>query len=193
MFDFGNVLVVDTEKVFDALFHKERLSAAAKDEYEKMIHVTERGERPVSALLKTMIKIFKLKLSVKELETMMTQPALIDPMWQLANILSENYSVAILTNNQKGWPEKQAEHAGISLKKFKVFNSALLGMRKPGSQIYELVQKKLKAKPEEIIFVDDRDYNLAEPAKLGWNTILFTGNVPAVIKALKKLGVKVRI
>ncbi len=193
LFDIGNVLLVDTEKTFDEIFHKNKLAPVDKDLYEKTIHQTERGEKPVAELLKVMKKVYKLAFTTKQLETLMTQPGLIEPMWKLANALRKNYSVEILTNNQKNWPEIQARNVGVSFKKFKVFNSAHLGMRKPGSEIYEYVQKKLKAKPEEILFIDDREYNLVEPEKLGWNTIHFTGNVGAVIKALKKLGVKVKI
>ncbi|MDB4939739.1 MAG: haloacid dehalogenase superfamily protein subfamily variant 3 with third motif having or [Candidatus Doudnabacteria bacterium] len=193
IFDIGNVLIVDTEFVFEKVFHLNKLSDDARDEYKGMIHQTERGDKPVRELLKTIIRSFDLSLTETEVETFLTSSALIKPMWKLATSLTRDYPIAILTNNQKGWPEKMANNLKVSFNKFKMFNSAEIKLRKPGSEIYEYVTKKLKAKPEEIVFIDDRIYNLVEPKKIGWHTIRFTGNVPAVIKALKKLGVKVRI
>ncbi len=193
LFDIGNVLFVDTELIFDQMFGRKKLSQADQEEYVNMIHATERGERPVGDLLKTMARIFKKGLTSQQVETFMTTTVLIAPMWKLANSLRANYPVMLLTNNQKGWPQKQAKIIGVNIKPFKIFNSALLGVRKPGSEIYEYVTKKLNAKPEEILFIDDRGYNLVEPKKLGWKTIHFTGNMSSVYKALKKYGVKVKM
>jgi HAD superfamily hydrolase (TIGR01509 family) len=193
IFDIGDVLFIDTEKVFDHMFHKEKLSKKKQDEYVNMIHKTERGEKPVRDLLKKMIEIYQLDLTEKQIEAFMTSPALIKPMWGLANKLSKNYPVSILTNNQKNWPEIQAKALKVSFKKFRMFNSAKLGMRKPERPIYEYVMKVLKASPEEILFIDDRPYNLEQPKKLGWKTIRFTGDMQAVYTALKKYGIKVKI
>jgi FMN phosphatase YigB (HAD superfamily) len=193
LFDIGNVLFVDTELIFDKMFGRDRLSQADQEKYVNMIHATERGERPVEDLLKIMAKIFKRGLTPKQVERFMTTTVLIPAMWKLANDLRKNYSVMFLTNNQKDWPEKQAAIIGVDIKPFKIFNSAKLGMRKPGSEIFEYVTKKLKARPEEILFIDDRGYNLVEPKKLGWKTIHFTGDMKAVYRALKKYGVKVKL
>jgi FMN phosphatase YigB (HAD superfamily) len=193
IFDIGNVLFVDTEKVFDDIFHKNRLTKKQQREYLEMIHTTERGEKPTRDLLKTMVNVFDSNLTEKQVEQFMVHPVLIKPMWQLATRLTKNYPVSLLTNNQKKWPEIQAKNLGVSLNRFRVFNSAKLGIRKPGKEIYQYVMKKLKAKPEEILFFDDRLYNLEQPKKLGWNVMHFTGNMQAVRATLKKYGIKVKI
>lgn len=194
LFDLGNVIYVDDETTLDLLFHKDKLSKEAQEEYDKMIRATEINKKPTFDLMKTILKIYKIKgITPKELEEILLHSALIKPMWELFNDLSRSYKMAFLTNNQLGWPEKKAKHLGISFKKFKMFNSAELGLRKPNREIYELVMKKLKAKPEEILFVDDRDYNLEWPIKLGWNTILFNGNMRKVYGSLKKLGIEAKI
>ncbi len=193
LFDIGNVLFVDTELIFDKMFGRERLPQTDLDDYVNMIHATERGEKPVSALLKVMARVFKRNLTPAQVERFMTTTVLISPMWKLANDLRRDYPVMLLTNNQKGWPAKQAASIGVNIKPFKIFNSAQLGMRKPGSEIYEYVTRNLKAKPAEILFIDDRSYNLIEPKKLGWKTIHFTGEMDAVYRSLKKYGVKAKL
>ena len=57
-------------------------------------------------------------------------------------------------------------------------------MRKPSLEIYKLLIKKLGLKAEEILFIDNREYNLKPAKKLGIKTILFKDND----KVIKKLG-----
>ena len=55
------------------------------------------------------------------------------------------------------------------------------GIRKPNKKIYELLKKKLdkidkKIKYNEILFIDNRNWNLKPAKKLGMKTILFKNN-----------------
>lgn len=68
-----------------------------------------------------------------------------------------------------------------------------VGMRKPDIRIYKLLIKKLRTKIKglkysEVIFIDNRDYNLKPAKKLGMKVILFKDNKQC-IKELKKKGV----
>ena len=56
-----------------------------------------------------------------------------------------------------------------------VFLSFELGLKKPEEDIYKVVQSKLPFKPEDILFIDDREDNIKSASKLGWNTLLATG------------------
>ncbi|GAC1412845.1 MAG: hypothetical protein NVSMB66_3130 [Candidatus Doudnabacteria bacterium] len=194
LFDLGNVIYVDDEMTLDSIFHKNKLSKHSQKEYEEMIHATETNKKPTKSLMQLLIKIYKIKgVTPQELEEILLHSALIRPMWDLFEDLSKNYKTAFLTNNQLGWPEKKAQHLGISLKPYRIFNSADLGIRKPNEEIYQFVMQKLKARPEEILFVDDRNYNLEWPKKLGWKTILFNGDMAKVHSSLKKLGIEAKI
>jgi epoxide hydrolase-like predicted phosphatase len=193
IFDIGNVLFVDTEGVFDEMFGKDKLSKAKQKKYTDKIHLSEKGECTTKELLQTMVDVYHLKMTPRQVEEFMIETALIEPMWKLFNDLGKHYQTAILTNNQKNWPNMQADFLGINLKKFKIFNSSKLGMCKPNRNIYEFVMKSLEAKPEEILFVDDRIYNLEQPKKLGWKTIQFDGDMTKVFSALKKLGIQTKI
>jgi len=68
-----------------------------------------------------------------------------------------------------------------------------VGLRKPNPQIYKLLMKKLKEKnktikPSEVVFIDNRKYNLKPAREIGIKVILFKSNVQ-LIRDLKKLKV----
>jgi len=66
--------------------------------------------------------------------------------------------------------------------------SSRVGLRKPNIKIYKLLIKKCKCKANEILFIDNRVWNLKPAKKLGIKTILFKDNKQTII-GLKKLGV----
>jgi len=63
-----------------------------------------------------------------------------------------------------------------------------VGMRKPNPKIYKMLIKKARVKPNEILFIDNRDWNMPPAKKLGIKTILFKDNKQC-IRELKKMGV----
>jgi len=69
--------------------------------------------------------------------------------------------------------------------------SCEVGLSKPNIRIYKLLIKKLKLKPEEIIFVDDVKECLIPAKKLGIKTILFR-NAKQLARDLKKFDVKLK-
>ncbi|OGK62125.1 hypothetical protein A2334_04685 [Candidatus Roizmanbacteria bacterium RIFOXYB2_FULL_38_10] len=88
--------------------------------------------------------------------------------------LSKKYNLYYLSDNVK-------ERVDTLDKKFnflKLFKGGIfsheVGVRKPNPKIYEFALNKSNAKPEQTVFIDDKQIML-EPAKLsGINTILFT-------------------
>ena len=70
---------------------------------------------------------------------------------------------------------------------FPVLVSCDVGMRKPNPKIYKMLVKKAGLKSNEILFIDNRDWNLKPARKLGMKTILFKNNNQC-IRDLKKLG-----
>lgn len=193
LFDFGNVLVVDTEKAFEEAFNLSHIAEHKRGRYEAVSHRTERGEEPTEHLLKSIKETFKMPISLGAINEMMVSTALIEPMWNLLQTLRKQYQVAILSNNQKLWPEETAMHLGISLKGIPFFNSADIGVRKPLKYPFEYVMRKLKKKPEQIVFIDDKKSNVATAEKLGMKGIVFTGDLGEVGRKLKEYGVKFTI
>ena len=87
----------------------------------------------------------------------------------------EGYKIAILSDQ---WPfSKKALFLPNLMKKFDaVVVSCDVGMRKPNPKIYRLTTNKLKIKPKEAIFIDNREWNLKPAKKLGMKTVLFRNN-----------------
>src|SRR3989344_3544494 len=50
------------------------------------------------------------------------------------------------------------------------------GFRKPDKRAFEFIMNKLKVKPEESIFVDDKQKNLDAAEELGMKTVIFKNN-----------------
>lgn len=199
IFDFGNVLVVDTEKTLELALGLHNLPKWKRDAYEAATHVTERGGKPTEYLLLKIKKLFDLGISSKELEKLILTSQPIKPMWHVLQELRKNYKIAILSNNQKTWPEKMLSglekdrSLGGDISRIKFFNSSRIGIRKPQKGIYLFALNKLRAKPSETVFIDDKKSNTVAAGKLGINTIHFTGNMPKLYKELKNFGIKVKM
>lgn len=64
------------------------------------------------------------------------------------------------------------------------------GARKPESKIYEILLQRLQRKAEEVVFIDDKQENVAGAQSVGMKGILFRS--PEQVKEeLKGLGVKI--
>jgi putative hydrolase of the HAD superfamily len=68
------------------------------------------------------------------------------------------------------------------------FSSCYLGLRKPGTPIFQRALDILGVPPDRVLFIDDRLENLAGAAASGMRTIRFEGE-PALRQELANLGV----
>lgn len=116
-------------------------------------------------------------------------------LFNLAVELRKNgYKTAILSDQ---W--YLSNEALISKEDRKKFNSVIIscevGFRKPSKAIYKYAIKKLKLKPKEILFIDNRNWNIIPAQKLGIKTILFKNNRQAIkeIKMSLHLGRRIKI
>lgn len=86
-------------------------------------------------------------------------------------IRSQGIKTAVLSNTIESHVKVIEKHRG-----YKNFNvvvlSSKVGLRKPEPKIYLLTVKRLKVKPEECLFIDDRTEFLKPAKKLGIKTIL---------------------
>ncbi len=101
--------------------------------------------------------------------------------------LKKKYIIGGLTNITK-----TNDKIRIEKKFYKHFDFVLKsceeGMKKPDVKFYKLLLKKVRAMPEEIVFVDDNKKYLIPARKIGMKTILFKNN-KQLIKELRKLKV----
>ena len=68
--------------------------------------------------------------------------------------------------------------------KDKCFLSYEMGLIKPDPEIYKLVIQKLKAQPQEILFIDDKPQNIEAAQELGINGIVF--NKDTIVQEVQK-------
>ncbi len=87
----------------------------------------------------------------------------------------------LLSNAWLGTRENIDKHWG-SLEPYfdEILYSAEIGMRKPNPKIFHHILKRLNARPEEAIFVDDFSENIKAAQELGLNAIQFYSREQAV-------------
>lgn len=87
--------------------------------------------------------------------------------------LAKKYKVYFLSDNVKERVEKINNiHNFLSWFEGGVFSHEV-GVRKPDLKIYEITLQKIGVKPEETVFIDDKETNLPPARKLGVHALLF--------------------
>jgi HAD superfamily hydrolase (TIGR01509 family) len=89
--------------------------------------------------------------------------------------------IACLSNDITDWSAKLRRRFALETWIDPWFISGDLGLRKPSAAIYQVVTERLAARPQDIVFVDDRPRNLDAAAMLGFRTVLLDvrGGMPA--------------
>ena len=95
-------------------------------------------------------------------------PEMINLVKELNN---KKIKTAVLSNIARFQAKIIKKHHGYDEFNIKIL-SYKVRMRKPEQEIYNLVIKKLKTRPEECIFIDDKERNLIPAKNLGIRTIL---------------------
>lgn len=79
------------------------------------------------------------------------------------------------------------------MKFLEVIDGGILSYRehviKPDAGIYRLLMEQYDLKPEECIFLDDREENVQAAQAVGWNAIQFTDR-KAAVEEMKKYGIR---
>ena len=147
------------------------------------------GEICEKDLINKFLKKTKLQLSYTEYMDLFNKD--IKPIKGIDKIilkLYNNYKLATIINEGSEWANYKLDISGFRKYFKKNFISGELGLAKPDLEIYLYVLKKLNAKPEECIFIDDKRENCIAAAKLGIKSIIFKNS-----NQLKKELVKYNI
>ena len=98
------------------------------------------------------------------------------PLLDLISRLKKRYKTGLLTNYTHEWMEELISTYQLD-KYFDVkVISSLYKKIKPGSEIYKITLDLLKVKPDEAIFIDDRQINVDGGEKAGIRSFLFTSD-----------------
>lgn len=114
-------------------------------------------------------------------------------LYTLIKILrKKGYIIGVLTDQwhfsrESIFPKKDQKNFDFVIVSYEV------GMKKPDPALYNLLikrihQKNKTVKPSEVIFIDNRDYNLLPAKEMGMKTVLFRGNAD-VYRMLRRFGV----
>ncbi|MDA2922753.1 HAD family phosphatase [Patescibacteria group bacterium AH-259-L07] len=106
----------------------------------------------------------------------------------IEQLKEKGYKLGLLSVHTKEW----IEHCNKKFDYHKLFDSILYSFEvaasKPDKKVYKLILERLKAAPEECVFIDDSPVNLIPAEELGIKTIHFE-NPKQLKKELVSLGI----
>jgi putative hydrolase of the HAD superfamily len=195
--DFGGVLTTPLMRAFAALQDEigidpgtlgRAMQRIADREGEHPLYELERGRTTEEAFLK--------KLSTELAADLGHEPELHrfreiyfdalrvnEPMIEvMRDARDRGFRMALLTNNVREWEPRWRSMVAVDEIFELVVDSAFVGMRKPEPEIYELTVERLGdgIAPDDCIFVDDVEVNVATARAFGMRGIHFRDNEQAI-------------
>ncbi|HEY5220583.1 MAG TPA: HAD family phosphatase [Candidatus Paceibacterota bacterium] len=181
IFDIGGVLL-DSKKSFDGIYEEfareigappEQLVKMHNDYLDRMLY----GKISANDFFSLIKKKFKTKRDLKKAWVTIAMSRIIPnkALLKVVDKLRPRYRVAILSNvtQIRGFVDE-----GFELYSHfdRAFLSYKLKMKKPSKRIYLYALKSLKARPDEAVFIDDKEANLKVARELGIQCIQFNNN-----------------
>jgi len=193
IFDFSGVCFNEEEPPFLIDFAKKHKLPFKEFElmYLDLLKKAEMDQISGEEIWKPILKKYNLQLDIDQIiNEMIDRKVMYQEVMDLAKSLRHKYKTSYFTNyNKKYW---EIISPRFDLKPYFDWGivSYQVKSRKPAIEGFKVILEHFKVKPEEAIFLDDKESNLIEPAKLGLNTILFK-NKKQFMEELKRLGVEV--
>jgi HAD superfamily hydrolase (TIGR01549 family) len=88
--------------------------------------------------------------------------------------VKEYYPLYILTSETIQYAPEFQEYLRPLFKY--IYSAQKLGMKKDEKKVYEHIAEEIQLRPEEVVFVDDLDKNLAAAKEAGMQVVKFTSN-----------------
>lgn len=193
--DFGGVLSMPLWDAFKAINERHGLepgvlgaAMAAMQERDGLhpLHEMECGRMPeqvfvaalgeqVSADLGRHVDL--MQFSAHFFEALPPNPPMLDEM---AALRDAGYRMGLLTNNVREWEPLWRAMFPVDELFEVVVDSAFVGTRKPGPEIYEITCERLGVQPGECVFVDDFHNNCEAAEALGMAAVWFQDNDQAI-------------
>ena len=185
IFDFGEVFVKDMDKAMKIYTEKTGVDVhyVFMEQMKPQWKAWERGEITEAEFNDAFVKeVNSDKFDVKEMwsrfwSLMRRDEAITELIKQLRH---DGYTTALLTNNTKEWIEEYNQRDPFDQYFDLVISSHAVGMVKPDPRIYELTMRRLGAKPEECIFVDDKERNTKAAEAVGMNVVMLKSSEQAI-------------
>ena len=194
VFDMGGVVLnAKIEQAYEILSKKLSIDKIKFDKVKsKYIKEAQNGNISTEELIRNIST--ELNIDEKRLkdvwEESYSEVMLIDNnIINLVKSLKKNGYITALITNTIEMHSQLNKKRGVYSEFSPVILSNEVGLVKPQEEIYSLMLKKLNLKPDECIFIDDREEHLMPARKIGFNSILFK-DVKQLKDELNKLGVK---
>jgi putative hydrolase of the HAD superfamily len=195
--DFGGVLTTPLMRAFAALQDEigidpgtlgRAMQRIADREGEHPLYELERGRTTEEAFLKKLSTELAVDLGHEpELhrfgEIYFDALRVNEPMIEvMRDARDRGFRMALLTNNVREWEPRWRSMVAVDEIFELVVDSAFVGMRKPEPEIYELTVERLGdgIAPDDCIFVDDVEVNVATARAIGMRGIHFRDNEQAI-------------
>ena len=94
--------------------------------------------------------------------------------------LRPRYRTALLSNSFDGAREREQDRYHFREMVDVIIYSHEVGLAKPDPRIYALTSQRLGVQPQEIVFLDDVEHNVATAAASGFHAILYHNNARAI-------------
>jgi len=95
-------------------------------------------------------------------------------------VLRPRYRTALLSNSFDGAREREEDRYHFAELVDFIIYSHEVGLAKPDPRIYALTSQRLGVQPQEIVFLDDAERNVATAAAYGFHPILYHTNAQAI-------------
>ena len=161
-------------KEIHKMWHKYRLAEISGDDFWKYFS-------GASGLGMSFEELNKIALSYIKI---------IPEIIEIIKKLKGKYKLGLISNNAEEWVERIKELVDVDSLFDAAFFSNEVKTAKPDKEIFELCLQRLGALlPEECVFIDDSDRNVAAARKMGFIAIKFE-NAELLKKELAKYGVE---
>ncbi len=196
IFDIGGVLIRWSDDLVIREFAKKYKAGRRKIERCFFLYLSDAYANKINELeyLGRVAKCAGIKAKPKEMQlvwkSVFEKKSRMDAgVFNLIKTLHKNtYKIAIISNTSSNYRSQTYAKRIRKYTRLSVM-SCDVGMIKPGRRIFVYTMKKLRARPQECIFVDDVRKNTAAAKRLGINGIHFR-SAAQLRRDLKKLGVK---
>ncbi|MBI2547689.1 MAG: HAD-IA family hydrolase [Candidatus Aenigmarchaeota archaeon] len=193
IFDLEKVLIPTWRNVFDLPELGIRKSSISEffDDQNSLRKELQYGRVSEEEFWKQFIASTSLNVTVEQMKIAVRK--VLKPYLQVLDLvksLKKNYKLCILSNFTKEWAEYLIDQYKLTEIFNEMFWSFQKGIKKPLPESYLQITEKFKMRPEECLFIDDKERNINGARSIGMKTILYT-NLENLKKKLSENGVKV--
>lgn len=107
----------------------------------------------------------------------------------MQELKNAGYHIAIMTNNWSNMSERLRNMKGIEVAE-KIYESAVIGMRKPDLEFYEYIRKHLQIDPSKLLLIDDLKANCDGAEHAGWESFIYDMGTDSGVTANNMLRAK---